>query len=379
MRGLSDFRLRVLAMPGLESKENAGNMFEPQAWVCRFGLCTPKTVTIEIPRSVLSVLHTGSLRLPKLSAPSPEDDTWYDGTSVVDDEVPVDQGLDREDDAELQGLVADLRNEIEDAIVLLGGKVVPKLGTVAPSDATWATFTRSLRCESVSDVLTLIGASERAMNIAESNPPPALALRSCLPVVEASGEFRVFVCRRTVVGLSQRDVGVASPFGQREMDRVVDCVLRQFRDVVRDACASYESNSSEGYAYDVYVDRQWQVWILDLAPWGPPTDDLLFSWEELQRAPWMTGGVTGDLDSVPSPVGGSVSRDEIQGVTVNCPQLRCVSPPSALRPAASMYGAMPLELRNLDSSEALASAAKRLWDIRGDNEDESDSDRSSGD
>lgn len=375
----------VFAMPGLEARENAGNMFEPQAWVHRFGQCTPKTTTIEIPRSVLSVLHTGSLHIPKLSAPTPEDDTWYDGTAVVDDDVPQDTGLDRDCDPELEALVAGLCCEIEDAISLLGGEVVPKLGTVAPSDATWATFTRSLRCESASDVLTLIGASERAMSIAESNPPPTLALRSCLPAVEATGEFRVFVTRRAVVGLSQRDVGVASSFGQREMDRVVDCVLRQFQSVVRDACASYETDDSGGYAYDVYVDRQWRVWILDVAPWGPPTDDLLFSWDELRSAPWMTSGVTRDSDRQPSAESAGAVREDAEVVNVNRPQLRCVSSTSALRPAQSMYDAMPLELRNIDSGEALASAAKRLWDIRrggedvSDGADESESEGTSGD
>ncbi len=31
---------------------------------------------------------------------------------------------------------------------------------------------------------------------------------------------------------------------------------------------------------DVYVDRQGRAWVLDLAPWGPPTDALLFEWGE---------------------------------------------------------------------------------------------------
>lgn len=353
------------AMPGVESQEKAGSIFEPQVWVRRIGRCTPKTITVEIPEKVTSALHSGTFCLPNEPVPTPEDTTWYDGTAIAEEDMAESRGsFGNESDAELQALFANICTKIDDAIALLGGVVVPKLSTVAPSDATWVSFTRSLRCESATDVLTLIGASERAMNIVDGDRPTALALRSCLPAVEATSEFRVFVCRHAVVGLSQRDVGVATSFGQEEMDRVVDGVQQQFHNVVRDACASYHTGDAEGYVYDVYVDRQWRFWILDVAPWGPPTDDLLFSWEELRNSTWMNVGRTEEQNKNQPGDSETAARDASIDVNASRPQLRCVGATSALRPAQTMYDAMPLELRNLDAGDALAAAAKRMLDLR---------------
>jgi len=44
---------------------------------------------------------------------------------------------------------------------------------------------------------------------------------------------------------------------------------------------------------DVYVDRQGRVWVMDLAPWGPPTDALLFEWGEEEEEGGREGGREG--------------------------------------------------------------------------------------
>lgn len=359
------FSSSLLTMPGVETRPDPLNMYEPRAWASRLGRCTPRTTSLVMPPSLTSALHSGSLSIPNVAVPAPEDDTWYDGTAVSDDDA--DEARDLRDDSSSADTAAlsILCAEIDVAIAALGGVVVPKLGTVTPSDATWVSFTRSLRCESGTDVLTLIGASERAMTAAECDPPPALALRSCIPAVEATGEFRVFVRHNVVVGLSQRDVGVASTFGQAEMDLVVNKVLVQFNRVVCDLCTDFSVGEHEGYIYDIYVDRQWRVWILDFAPWGPPTDGLLFNWEELQAADWMQGGCDNEPEVDGRPTGEERRRPR--------PQLRCVGSSSALRPAQTIYDAMPVELRGLDAGDALAAAAKRLMELGERKPDEVDS------
>ncbi len=142
-----------------------------------------------------------------------------------------------------------------------------------------------------------------------------------------------------VVALSQRDTCVASNFGQREMDRLANVVCAHYRAVVEKGLAMYDTDDGVGYVYDVFVDRRWAVTVVDVAPWRGGTDALLFSWEELEEAPWM--------------------RDENPRA-----QLRCVSDASGIRPARSMYDAMPVELRDADAGDALADAARRLHDIQ---------------
>jgi D123 len=346
----------------------SADSYEPRAWAPRLDGCTPKTTSLVLPEILTSSLLTGTLNLSHVGVPVPEEDTWYDGTAVSDDDVDDEERLrDGGEDNEARDILAEVCADIDAAIAALGGVVVPKLGTVSPSDATWVSFTRSLRCESAADVLTLIGASERAMKVADNNPPPALALRACIPAVEATFEFRVFVRRQAVVGLSQRDVGVASSLGQSEMDCVVASVVRQFDSVVRDACADFAAGSSQGYAYDVFLDRRWRVWVLDIASWGPPTDALLFTWDELDVAEWMSENCSGNVESNcrMRENGNRAAATSVPGPSRRPrAQLRCVAASSAIRPAQTMYDAMPIELRGVAAGDALAAAAKRMMELR---------------
>lgn len=60
---------------------------------------------------------------------------------------------------------------------------------------------------------------------------------------------------------------------------------------------------------DVYVDRQGRVWVLDLAPWGPPTDALLFAWgKEEEKREGGGGGVSLVMDD--GPKGGAEGGGE---------------------------------------------------------------------
>ena len=44
----------------------------------------------------------------------------------------------------------------------------------------------------------------------------------------------------------------------------------------------YENFPGSGnFVFDVYIDKQDRVWLLDFNVWGKQTDPLLFSWDEL--------------------------------------------------------------------------------------------------
>lgn len=315
--------------------------FEPRVWASRLGDHTPTTISLPLPPRLIAALFAGTLSVPNVALPEAQDDTWFDGTPVVEAE-PGDAGSDvgavEAMPVELLELLNSTSAEIDRAIERLGGIAVPKLGHVAPSDATWVSFTRSLRCERATDVFALIGASERVMEVVDVSPPPALALRSCVPGIDSTMEYRVFVRSQEVVGLSQRNVRASSTLEQRDLDRVVEVVTAQFEDVVASALVDYAPLEGGGYTYDVFVSSAWRVWILDVAPWGDPTDALLFSWAELEAAEWIEG----------------------DGRRA---QMRCVGAGSSIRPAQTMYDAMPVELRGTNSTEALAAAAQRLAEL----------------
>lgn len=335
----------ALSETSIEADGENLSRFEPRVWAPCLGEHTPATVSLAFPSHLASALLAGTLSIPNDAIPEPQDDTWHDGTPVEDrpassmtNEDVGDTGLAESQAAELAGILAAKSREIDSAIQRLGGVAVPKLGCVAPSDATWVSFTRSLRCERATDVLTLLGASERVMRIADGHPPPSLALRSCIHAMDSIMEYRVFVRTGLVVGLSQRNLQAPSALGQAGMDRVVAAVTALFETVVRAALSDYEPIECGKYVLDVFVDRTWRVWILDVAPWGDPTDALLFTWSELEAAEWIDNG---------------------DGRA----QMRCVGTSSVVRPAQTMYDALPVELRDANSSDALAAAAQRLAEL----------------
>lgn len=73
-----------------------------------------------------------------------------------------------------------------------------------------------------------------------------------------------------------------------------------------------EMGGKEGLAVcvDVYVDRRDKVWVLDVAPWGPPTDSLLFEWVEAYAEDDSGGHVPWKLDSMDGRQGISAGGKE---------------------------------------------------------------------
>jgi hypothetical protein len=342
-------------MPGIPCQKESKTAFDPVLWLPSLRPHTADSQSLEVPKQLLNALFDGTLTLPTEVVPQPQDETWFDGSAVDDSETAQTINGDRHNPALLPGddqvlehlssdssLYSTLHGldqfilDIDSAILRLGGVVSPKLGTVAPSDATWVSFHRSMRCESATEVLMLLSASERVMQYAEEEPSPILILRAWIDGMDRATEYRVFVSSNEVVGMSQRDPSVPSRLTNTDMNRTVRLVETQFDRVIRSIASTWIGTASkEKYVYDVFVDRNWRVWVLDFCAWGEPTAALLYEWDELEEHLWMS----------------SVSRRA---------QLRSVSPDSSLRPSQTLYDGIPIELRNSNAGEALADAARRL-------------------
>lgn len=199
-----------------------------------------------------------------------------------------------------------MHQAIKATIAELGGKVHPKLNWSAPKDATWISATNSMECRTPNDIYLLLKSSdfvthdlEHAFDDVESEsegeagehtapegtetaePAPAapaipyhLVLRKSV-LFNPSLEFRCFVRDRRLLRISQRDLNhfdFLFPLRPRLVAAILDFFTRRLQRTFPDP----------DFAFDVYIppphDR---VWLIDVNPWAPRTDPLLYSWEEL--------------------------------------------------------------------------------------------------
>ncbi|KAK7755395.1 hypothetical protein SLS62_002622 [Diatrype stigma] len=248
----------------------------------------------------------------------------------------------------------ELHQAIKDRIAELGGAVAPKLNWSAPQDATWISpHQNTIKCTSPNDVYLLLKSSNfithdlehafdactptaapAAVSASASVSPPAssttptptttnptttttsnkstqppfqpvLVLRSYFNPHTAM-EFRCFVKHRNLVAISQRDL--------RHFD-----FLRSLRaDVVARAAQLFNHRlrftfPERSFAFDVYIPERdgsredddagggrgplGRARLIDINPWAPHTDSLLFGWQELL-----------DME-VPGPILGTSSDD----------------------------------------------------------------------
>ncbi|XP_020594389.1 cell division cycle protein 123 homolog, partial [Phalaenopsis equestris] len=180
-----------------------------------------------------------------------------------------------------------LESAVNQSISALGGSVFPKLNWSSPKDAAWIAADGSLRCTSFAEIALLLHSSDRAVHdlchaasscsdhLPSSSSPSFsffLALRKFYPALRPELEFRCFVRRRHLIGISQREV---TAFYPSLLDR-----RRELRRLVEDFFDEVVGNrfGLEDYCFDVYVTVDGRVKVLDFNPWGAFTLPLLFTW-----------------------------------------------------------------------------------------------------
>ena len=207
----------------------------------------------------------------------------------------------------------ELHISIRDTIAALGGRVHPKLNWSAPKDATWIAATNSMECMTPNDIYLLLkssdfithdldqafdGCVDDANGSHSSEPLPQsdgaasrpslagwipyhLVLRKSIRALITSMEFRCFVRGRRLLGICQRELK------HYEFMPSIEPILRTlisdfFQNKLR------HTFPDENFVFDVYVPRpkpDGRVWLIDINPWAPRTDPLLFSWLELLERP----------------------------------------------------------------------------------------------
>jgi hypothetical protein len=285
--------LTSLPFPPISAKQILNCSFP--SWYPRFRSFTPKSRIIPLTEPFLTYLRADGIVLP--SNATADDDSGYS-----DDEDP--------DPAENW---RDLHDQIQSTITELGGKVLPKLNWSAPKDATWMSPTNDMECRTANDVYLLLKSSDFITHDLEhpfddctdsAEVTYHLVLRKSFNLNPAL-EFRCFVRNKQLIAISQREMNYfAFLFDLRP----------SFKQLIQNFLDGLDF-PDPNFVFDVYIPPPHdKVWLIDINPWAPRTDPLLFSWLELLQIPERS---LGEEDSVSDPEFRLVQRDDPEAYQFN--------------------------------------------------------------
>ncbi|KAI9731817.1 MAG: hypothetical protein M1818_007682 [Claussenomyces sp. TS43310] len=361
-----------------------------ESWYPRYKSSTLRSRIIYLTPAFLSYLREDGLWLP--------DDTPYKETpwSSQNENKPADPEWEDEEKPNDASAFAELHQQIQDTIKELGGSVVPKLNWSAPKDALHMALSKnSMECNSPNDIYLLLKSSifvthdlEHAFDDALDTPPEILStddIRYTLILrpyfkINTAFEFRCFVRDRTLVGLSQRELTHFN-YDNRLLvdlqDRIQDFFNAKLKNTFPDP----------NFTFDVYLPEPHdRVRLIDINPWAPRTDPLLFSWLELLtlKAPAPLLGIP-DSSAIPLMISSSDEETEDDADVEEMPfkaEFRIVNKddPEAYNFGSAPYSAHKLPKDVVDASLAGGNAMSELmgqWEalMRGDiKEDDTDDD-----
>ncbi len=281
-------------------------------WYSKYRTITLRSRIIPLTKQFLDYLRDDGLWLPDDAEHAYEETEW----STENANKPLDPDFEASAQPNDAGPWIDVHNQIRGMIKELGGSVVPKLNWSAPKDALHMALTKnSIACQSAQDIYLLLKSSifvthdlEHAFDdcvdapgereLTQDDIPYALVLRPWFKI-NTSYEFRIFVRERTIVGISQRDLKHLD-YGKEWIEKVHDVIDTFFEAKLKD---TFED---ENFAFDVYVPEPFdRVRLIDINPWAPRTDPLLFSWMELltMQLPKQMGlPESGDVEVVRLPL-----------------------------------------------------------------------------
>mmetsp|Transcript_11802 Transcript_11802/g.17922 ORF Transcript_11802/g.17922 Transcript_11802/m.17922 type:complete len:523 (-) Transcript_11802:45-1613(-) len=246
---------------------------------------------------------------------------------------------------------AELNDQIHNALEALGPSI-PKLNWSSPKDVMWVNA-ETMKCSTVGDIYLLLKASDfctfdlshaldgivNDCNVDDRNDNNRDHDRSSLDGDEggtnssafeyelilrkwsnlhASMEFRCFVSNHEIVAISQRNHTQHFPHLKRDYMTIRSHIVDFFEDTIR---YTFANGTVHDYVFDVYVDKNDRVWLIDFNLWADRTDALLFQWEELME---MT--VEAQVDGVDENDNNGInsSNDNVVNIDNTKPEIRVV-------------------------------------------------------
>lgn len=338
----------------------------------RYTKSTLKTRIISLTPSFLEYLREDGLWLPD---DTPNEETPW---SPQNASKPVDPDWENDAKPSDASKFQDVHDKIQAAIIELGGSVVPKLNWSSPKDALHMALSKnSMECHSANDIYLLLKSSifvthdlEHAFDDCVSLPsqdltiadiPFKLILRPFKKNLDTNFEFRCFAKDRTLVGISQRNLKHVGYPPQLLND--IQCVIQNFFDSILKA-----TFPDPDFVFDVYIDETYtRAKLIDINPWAPRTDPLLYSWVELLqlKLPSPLLG-TADSSSRATEIRGESSSDEeiTDDNAVFQPELRIVNKddPEAYNFGAAPYSAHKVPKDVVDASVEGGQSMRDLMD-----------------
>lgn len=266
------------------------------------------------------------------SSSAEDDDDDWEPTSTAYARPQVEELSDSDDDeAETASpklppnqRFPELHQTIKDTIQELGGEVAPKLNWSSPKDAGWISpHQNTIKCTTPDDIYLLLKTSnfishdlDHAFDgtvTTESRPTepsnsdlgfqPVLVLRTFF-TPQTSMEFRCFVKQRSLIAITPRD-----PNYYEFLKKFRPAIIERIEDLFEDNLRLTFPDGS--FCFDVYVPEErtevkasrdfthdsddedvlndsddpglnlGRARLIDINPWAPRTDTLLFDWSEL--------------------------------------------------------------------------------------------------
>lgn len=258
------------------------------SWWPKYKAVTPKSRLIPLTPAFLEYLRSDGIVLPDDEDPPPPTE-WDSDSGVFTSTTQSDSGSDDDEDPDVAADWRDVHSKIRSTIAELGGKVLPKLNWSAPKDATWMN-TNTMECRAPGDIYLLLKSSdfvthdlEHAFddtvstpdyNLQQSAIPYHLVLRKAF-AMNPSVEFRCFVRQRKLLCISQRDLNYYDFL--RPMEGRLRSLINEFFET-----RLAQTFEDEDFVFDCYVPNPYnRVWLIDINPWAPRTDPILFSWQEV--------------------------------------------------------------------------------------------------
>ncbi len=242
-----------------------------------------------LPSNFIDYLKSDGVILPKDAEkvssflPSDTKDCWSS------DEEEEDEGNgDQESSSEIH--FPELNKKIQEALDALG-PCMPKLNWSAPKDVTWLNES-TMKCGTIGDVYLLLKSSdfilfdlEHALDdinkVEYDEAQPMIEYELILRKwsnLHASMEFRCFVSKHTLVGICQRNHTQHYPHLKREYMEIRAHIDYFFHTYIKE---NYAEGAVQNYVFDIYMDKNERIWLIDFNLWSLRTDALLFTWEEL--------------------------------------------------------------------------------------------------
>ncbi|DBB11097.1 TPA: hypothetical protein ACH3X3_006556 [Trebouxia sp. C0006] len=286
--------------------------------------------------------------LPKRSAPDPtatEDEyrDWSDSSSCDSD------------DPQTTSHFPEVLAEVQQAIEVLGGTVIPKLNWSCPKDATWITASNSIKCTNADEVLLLLKSSDRvAHDICNTFDSCGGQPQQDVPYTLVLKKYYDLKPER----VSQRDVTQHFPALADEASDLEEIVLEFFEEHIQ------HKFPDPDYTMDVYVATTGTVRLMDFNPVRGSTAPLLFDWDELgyggsranaahEQDANARNGHARMRASAPA-INGDASAASAKPL-----DFRILTEPIAMRPNKGAYG-VPFDLVDTSQGSAMSEMLQQL-------------------